>query len=291
MRVLQQPAAQCACVGIILACTVMAAPLRAADNSPASEDAVATSVVEETAPAAGADEAVISSQPVAVPEIVEEEIIGSVSLVERLEQGGKTMLFLLLLSIVAVTSALERAVRLRRGVIAPAGLTARAQALWAQGSDTQLLELCGRTPSTLATIIDAFVRHKHCSSQELSMLAGDLAGRDMRRHLQRAYPIAVVATLSPLLGLLGTVVGMIESFEIVAIAGSLGDASMLAGGISKALVTTATGLVIAVPALGFHHFFKSRTQTLTMILEGEVHELLTSWFMDATAHDRANGEG
>ena len=113
------------------------------------------------------------------------------------------------------------------------------------------------------------------------MLAGDLAGRDMRRHLQRAYPIAVVATLSPLLGLLGTVVGMIESFEIVAIAGSLGDASLMAGSISKALVTTAGGLVIAIPALGLYHLFKSRTQGLTMQLEGEVHELLTAWFMEA----------
>ena len=215
-----------------------------------------------------------------VPE-VEEEVIGSVSPAERIKQGGNTMYFLLALSVIALTFSLERAVRLRRGVVAPAGLVDEARDLWDEGKHDEILALCERRPSTLATIIDAFVRHRHCTSQELSMLAGDLAGRDMRRHLQRAYPIAVVATLSPLLGLLGTVVGMIDAFEIVAIAGSLGDASLMAGAISKALVTTAGGLVIAIPALGLYHLFKSRTQGLTMQLEGEVHELLTAWFMEA----------
>jgi biopolymer transport protein ExbB len=213
--------------------------------------------------------------------VVEEKVIGSVSPAERLKQGGKTMLFLLALSVAALSFTLERLVRLRRAVISPEELGPRAQALWNENKYDEILALCRQRPSTLASIITAFVRHRHCTPQELSMLAGDLAGRDLRRHLQRAYPIAVVATLAPLLGLLGTVVGMIESFEIVAIAGSLGDASLMAGSISKALVTTAGGLVIAIPALALYHFFKSRTHALAMILEGDVHELLTAWFFDA----------
>ncbi len=254
-------------------------PLFACAQEPGSSGA--PPAAEATQPAE------VSAQPAADAAAThEDEVVGSVSLVERLAQGGKTMVFLLALSVMAVTFGLERAVRLRRSAVAPDGLSREAMGLWEAGKHRALLELCARKPSTLATIIDAFVRHRHCSSQELSMLAGDLAGRDMRRHLQRAYPIAVVATLSPLLGLLGTVVGMIESFEVVAIVGSLGDASMLAGGISKALVTTATGLVIAVPALGVYHFFRSRTNTLTMVLEGEVHELLTAWFMDKDACSR-----
>jgi biopolymer transport protein ExbB len=207
-------------------------------------------------------------------------VIGEVSPVDRIKQGGKTMIFLLALSVATLSFTLERLVRLRRGVVSPVGLVEDAQELWQQGRYDEIRALCERRPSTLSTIINAFVRHRHCSIQELSMLAGDLAGRDMRAHLQKAYPIAVVATIAPLLGLLGTVVGMIESFEIVAIAGSLGDASLMAGSISKALVTTATGLIIAIPALGLYHFFKTRTHALTMQLEGDVHEVLTSWFMD-----------
>ncbi|MBT3374013.1 MAG: MotA/TolQ/ExbB proton channel family protein [Lentisphaerae bacterium] len=287
MRVPKRSAFPCACVGIALILSVLGLSLPAVGQDTTTD----SPAVEETSPTAAIDTAA-APEDLNEPTVdAEDEIIGSVSLVERLEQGGKTMLFLLFLSIIAVTTALERVVRLRRGAIAPTGLAAQAQTLWSEGKETELLKLCSRTSSTLSTIIDAFVRHKHCSSQELSMLAGDLAGRDMRRHLQRAYPIAIVATLSPLLGLLGTVVGMIESFEIVAIAGSLGDASLLAGGISKALVTTATGLVIAVPALGLYHFFRSRTQTLTMVLEGDVHELLTSWFMDVPTRGDAESEG
>ena len=102
--------------------------------------------------------------------------------------------------------------------------------------------------------------------------------REIRKHLRRAYPLALVATIAPLLGLLGTVIGMIGAFDKVSAAGSLGDASMLGGDISKALITTATGLCIAVPALALYHFFKSRTNMYGMILEEEVCELITRWF-------------
>jgi biopolymer transport protein ExbB len=213
-------------------------------------------------------------------EVERTEIRGSLPLLDRFRQGGLTMVFLLALSVAAVTFTLERLFNLRRSAIYPDGLTQKAQELWSKGDFEQLNKVCEANPSTLSTTIQAFIRHRRCSAPELSTLAGDLAGRDLRAHLQRAYPLAVVATLAPLLGLLGTVIGMIESFEVVAIAGSLGDASLLASGISKALVTTALGLIVAVPALGLYHFFKSRTNTMAMGLEGEVNELLTSWFME-----------
>jgi biopolymer transport protein ExbB len=109
-------------------------------------------------------------------------------------------------------------------------------------------------------------------------MAGDVASRDLRRHLQKAYPLAVVATVSPLLGLLGTVIGMIGAFDKVAAAGSLGDASVLGGDISKALITTGAGLTIAVPALVLYHYFKSRTNLYAIMLEEEVGELITEWY-------------
>mgnify|MGYP001604582979 FL=1 len=109
-------------------------------------------------------------------------------------------------------------------------------------------------------------------------MAGDAASREVRSQIQKAYPLAIVATLSPLLGLLGTVLGMIQSFDMVALAGSLGDASTLAGGISLALITTQGGLMVAVPALGFQHIFKSRTLSLGLELEEAVTEVLSRRF-------------
>jgi len=93
------------------------------------------------------------------------------------------------------------------------------------------------------------------------------------------YPLAIVAVLSPLLGLFGTVVGMIESFEVVAVAGTMGDPSLLASSISKALVTTAFGLIVAMPMLFFYHMFKLRTHYLASLLEEEAGTLLNGWLL------------
>jgi biopolymer transport protein ExbB len=82
-----------------------------------------------------------------------------------------------------------------------------------------------------------------------------------------------------LLGLLGMILGMITTFETVAVAGSLGDATQLAGGISEALVTTGLGLAIAIPFLALYHFFKHRTANFGVLLEEQVTSLLSEWLM------------
>jgi biopolymer transport protein ExbB len=80
-----------------------------------------------------------------------------------------------------------------------------------------------------------------------------------------------VATIAPIIGLLGTVIGMIEAFHVIATAGGLGDPALLAGGISKALVNTAAGLAVALPALGMHHFFKNRLVAVGLELEMQIN--------------------
>ncbi|MFG0247537.1 MAG: MotA/TolQ/ExbB proton channel family protein [Phycisphaeraceae bacterium JB051] len=229
--------------------------------------------------AANTEPAPPTSQTQTTSDEPETEIVGSVSFADRIRSGGNTMYFLGLCSLAALSCFLERLARLRRAVVCPAGLRSQAMKLWHNKQYADLDKLCDQNPSTLGSILKAFVRHRHCPALELSALAGDIAGRDMRQHLQRAYPIAIAATLAPLLGLLGTVIGMIESFEVVSVVGSMGDASVLAGSISKALVTTAAGLIIAVPALAFYHYIKGRTVALTLLLEEDVNEVLTTWFM------------
>ena len=106
----------------------------------------------------------------------------------------------------------------------------------------------------------------------------------MRVHLQRAYPLAVIATVSPLLGLFGTVYGMIGAFESVALAGKMGDPSIMAGDISFALITTALGLIIAVPALIAYHYFRVRTNIYGLTLEEQTNHLLIRWFPIGTTN-------
>jgi len=201
-----------------------------------------------------------------------------VSLAERFNQGGSIMYFLLALSFVTVTFTVERLVQLRRKTVNPPGLADKAREAWKSGDMQKVIQTAEAQPSVLASTIALLARHPHLSVNEASVMAGDDVSRAMRRHLQRAYPLAIVATLSPLLGLLGTIIGMIEAFEVVAIAGSLGDASLLAGAISLALITTAFGLIVAIPSLGLYHHFRGKTHELSLEVEEELEELLSEWF-------------
>ena len=198
---------------------------------------------------------------------------------ERLKHGGTTGLVQLGLSIFGAGFVFERLFRLRRKYILPAGLADKARKLWSEGRFAELEKLGETEPSTLARTISFIARNRTSPLVEVSEIAGEHVSRDLAGHYQRAYPLGIVATLAPLLGLLGMILGMIETFETVAFAGALGDPSQLASGISEALVTTGLGLAIAIPFLALYHVFKHRTAGFGAELEGEVSGLLSAWLM------------
>lgn len=125
---------------------------------------------------------------------------------------------------------------------------------------------------------------RHGPHDAVAGACGDIASRELRQHQQKAYPLAVVATVAPIIGLLGTVVGMVESFHAIAYGGGMGNPALLAGGISKALVCTAAGLTVALAALAAHHFFKHRVIAYGLQLEKTVNGLLDECAADAKPH-------
>ena len=211
----------------------------------------------------------------------------------KLREGGTTALIQLALSVFGATFAFERFFNLRRARIVPRGLARRARELWTAG-DFGALERFDEEEagggSTLGRAIAWVARHRHASFGDVSTGAGDLVSQELEVNHQRAYPLGVVATLEPLLGLLGMILGMIGTFETVAMAGALGDPAQLAGGISEALVTTGLGLAIAIPFLALFHFFKSRTNMYGSALEKELTGLLSEWFLSAPV-ERARADG
>ncbi len=219
----------------------------------------------------------------ATPSDDEKPMTSGEAFLRKLVQGGTTMLFLLLVSIAGLAYAIERFVNLRKAHIVPDGLATEAARLWKSGQPDAVLQLARRRPSTLGRMIEAIVTHRHGTATDVNMIAGDLAARELRRHLQRAYPLAVVATISPLLGLLGTVIGMIGAFDQVAIMGELANPAAFGGDIAKALITTGAGLSVAIPALALYHFFKSRVTLFGVELEEQAGGLITDWFMTPTA--------
>jgi len=198
---------------------------------------------------------------------------------EKLKQGGTTAWVQIGLSVFGAGFVFERLFRLRRIYLVPPGLSARAQQLWAAGNFEELEQLGETEPSTLARVISFIAKNRRAPMLEVSEVCGERVSRELAGHYQRAYPLGIVATLAPLLGLLGMILGMIETFETVALAGSLGDATQLAAGISQALVTTGLGLAIAIPFLALYHIFKFRTAGFGAELEEEVTSLLIAWLM------------
>jgi biopolymer transport protein ExbB len=209
----------------------------------------------------------------------ESGVVHKMSWGDKLKEAGAVGVVQFALSAFGAIFFFERLFGLRRKNLVPTGLAARAAKLWREGRFDELESLGEKEPSTLARTISFVVRNRGSNMAEVSQVAGELVSRELAIHHQRAYPLGIVATIAPLLGLLGMIFGMINTFETVAMAGALGDPTQLASGISEALVTTGLGLAIAIPYLALYHYFKLRTNGFGIQLEGEVTSLLTEWFL------------
>ncbi len=197
----------------------------------------------------------------------------TLNLFDTLSQGGLAVLAIAALSVLALAVSIERLSRFRAARLAPPGLVDALLPLWRSGDWPGAQRLLAAQPSTLASVLGYLVQHRRADAATLSARAGDIASLALREQQQRAYPLAVVATVAPIVGLLGTVVGMIEAFHVIAFSGGLGDPALLAGGISKALVNTAAGLAVALPSLGMHHFFKHRLVLIGIEIERQVNRV------------------
>ena len=194
---------------------------------------------------------------------------------QQLAAGGAGIWVSAALSVLAIAVALERLHRFRPSAVVPPGLVEQVLPLWREGRFDELDVLLAADGSVLARTLRFALAHRaRWPAEVLAQRAGEVASRALRAQQQRAYPLAVVATVAPIVGLLGTVVGMIEAFHVIAFTGGVGDASLLAGGISKALVNTAAGLAVALPSLAMHHFFRHRLVTSGLALEEQLERVL-----------------
>lgn len=192
---------------------------------------------------------------------------------ELIKAGGWLMLPILLASTLALAISLERAWSLRTARVAPPDLLARVWK-WIKAGQldaAKLKEL--RADSPLGEILAAGLlnsKHGREIMKESIEEAGSHVVHDMEKYLSLLGTIAVI---SPLLGLLGTVVGIIEAFMAVTASG-MNDPTMLAGGISKALITTAGGIAVAIPAMIMHRWFTRHITTILVEMEQQAIKLV-----------------
>lgn len=194
-------------------------------------------------------------------------------MLELVKAGGWPMLPLLLLGVVALAIVLERCWSLRRNEVLPPGLgeEVRNWAIAGRLDPSHIASL--RRNSPLGALLAAALELRGAPRELIRERVED-TGRHVVHGMERFLnALGTIASAGPLLGLLGTVIGMIQMFLGILDHG-VGDVNQLAGGIGKALVCTATGMVIAVPSLIFHRYFKGRISGYVVEMEQEATRLL-----------------
>ena len=187
---------------------------------------------------------------------------------ELVKAGGWLMIPIIACSVVAMAIILERLWALRSKRVVPGNLVAQVWQYHRKGKLNNAYITAIRDGSSLGRILAAgLVNRQH--SREVMKESIEESGRQVVSEMERYLnTLGTIASISPLLGLLGTVIGMIKVFSAITIAG-VGNPTVLAGGISEALITTAAGLSVAIPSLMFHRYFESRVQRLVIKMEEE----------------------
>lgn len=203
---------------------------------------------------------------------------------ELVQAGGWLMVPILLCSVISAAICVERFWTLRATQIVPKNLLVQVWN-WIRSNEMDNKKLRDlRAGSPLGQILAAGISNHKRGREQMKESIEEVAGHvvhEMERYLNT---LGTVAAVTPLLGLLGTVIGMIKVFTAIKLEGT-GNAAVLAGGISEALITTAAGLSVAIPSLFFFRFFQRRVDELVITMEQEALKLV-----EVLNGDRTNAE-
>jgi biopolymer transport protein ExbB len=229
-----------------------------------------------------------SSESPTVAPVAESEAPASKSVLSMVTGGGILMLPIAICSFILCMFVFERAISLRRGRVIPQPFAKKFldQLVNGELSRKQAIRICEQNGSPVAEVFGAAARRWGHSSVEVEQAiidSGERVAQKLRKYLRMFNGLA---TISPLLGLLGTVVGMINAFNAIVVAGAMGQPDVLAGGIGQALITTAAGLTVAIPALIAYLFFVSRVDKLIVEIDSLGQKIVAAIASDAVPRRR-----
>jgi len=190
-----------------------------------------------------------------------------------LAQGGILMYVILACSVLALGIFLEKAFHLHRAAIDPGLFLREIRGMVGAGELEEALELCIRTPGPIAHIVRAGLSRAGRPRPQIKEAIKDAGLREVSRLESHLGILATVAHIAPLLGLLGTVLGMIRTFRAIESLSGAVNPSNLAGGIWEALLTTAFGLIVAIGAFVGYNFLVSRVERIVVGMETSAVEI------------------
>ncbi|HIZ89114.1 MAG: MotA/TolQ/ExbB proton channel family protein [Mucispirillum sp.] len=198
---------------------------------------------------------------------------------ELIQKGGITMYPIILLSVIALAVFLERLISLRKEKYVPKAFYEQLVSLLKKKNINEAVEVCKANKSALARISETIITNTDLPLSRLLEVAEE-SGRSEVSKLDKFLPsLQTIVAIAPLLGLLGTVLGMIKIFDVIALQGT-GSAEALSSGIAEALLTTAAGLVVAIPAQIFYFIAKARADAIGAALEKASSEVMNLLFKE-----------
>jgi biopolymer transport protein ExbB len=190
-------------------------------------------------------------------------------------KGGPTMVVIALCSLVALSVIVERLLITRRRAVVPAEFVPALKA--AAADPARAIDLCRASGSPIANILLPAIRHRHDTLEAIQKSVAEAGRREIVRLKHRMRLLGALPQVATMLGLLGTILGMIKTFQAVAASGqSLGKTELLARGIFEAWANTAAGLLVAIPVLIAYHALLGRIDARS----AELDRIATDWIED-----------
>ena len=196
------------------------------------------------------------------------------NLLDIVVKGGWLMIPILLCSVIAAAIIIERLIVLRKSRSNTRHLMMKLQSLIMKGGKEEAIELCAETPGPAAKVLKEGLLRSDRDKEEIQD-AIESAGKQQVFHLERYLGVlATIAGVAPLIGFLGTVTGMIKAFMTIERLSGNVNATVLAGGIWEALMTTAAGLIVGIPTFIFYNYLVTKVQRFVFEIESSSNELL-----------------
>ena len=178
------------------------------------------------------------------------------------QKGGFVMYPIIMASLVALTIAFERSAFYRKETLKIDGFTGKINEFLQAGDREKAVDLCQGAGAPGEVILSAMEEEKYGSKEEVVLAVAKRKSLELRKYLEY---LSVIVTMAPLLGLLGTVTGMIQSFSVLNV--SDGEPFAITGGVSEALIATATGLLVAILALCLYSYLSHKANAIIADVE------------------------
>jgi len=206
---------------------------------------------------------------VPVAQAVNGEVSGAaptLTLITLLRRGGLVMYPILFCSVVGLSIVLERLWALRRSKVIPEQFLREIGQHWSLDARDRAISVCSRYEVSMSRILRSGLFRFDSTIEEIEHAIERAGAHEVTLLSANLRILGVIGSLAPMLGLLGTVVGMIKAFNVISAAGT-GNPGLVASGIAEALLTTAWGLTVGIPALAIYHAFRNRVEKFVYNME------------------------